>query len=167
MKITHHMDRPTEPIISVTKAVYVDGYRLRLTFNDGTTKVVDFADYLRDAPRPWIMKYWELAEFKNFKLSYGRLMWGDCDLVPPVFDLHQGRIDYDFVRNEDIPVSYLSDKSRGKRALAKSTESLPVSTTTLRRLKARAKKEDMPVDLLVERYLTESLDRQVHRRATK
>jgi len=44
-------------------AEYVDGYRLRLFFNDGTTQVVDFHDYLRDAPMtfPFCFEFFNIS----------------------------------------------------------------------------------------------------------
>ena len=85
--------KPVEgPFLSIEEAEYVDGYRLRLFFDDGTERVVDFHNYLRDAPRPWITKYWDLDEFKKFRLSDGDLMWGDFEMIFPIEDLRRGEI---------------------------------------------------------------------------
>ena len=150
MRIIHDMKPVKGPFYTVEEAEYVDGYRLRLFFNDGTTQVVDFHDYLRDAPRPWITKYWDLEEFKKFRLSDGDLMWGDFDLIFPISDLYKGKVEYDFAKKPEIP-------SRFKNGREKSSESIPVPAPTIRRLKARAKKEDVPLELLLKRYIDEGL----------
>jgi hypothetical protein len=151
MRIIHDLKPDNGPFYTVEEAEYVDGYRLRLFFNDGTSHVVDFHDYLRDAPRPWITTYWDLDEFKNFRLFDGRLMWGDFDLIFPISDLYSGTITYDFQRRPEIPESFRQPKA---------SDQIPVLTPTLRRLKARAKKEEVPLELLVDRYLEEGLGRE-------
>ncbi len=151
MKITHDLTPVGGSFIDVDEAEYVDGYRLRLTFSDGTVRVVDFHDYLRDAPRPWITKYWSLDEFKNFRLVDGDLMWGDYDLIFPISDLYNGKIEYDFSRKPEIP-----EEAKQREKL----EHVAIPASTLHHLESRARQEHMPVDLLVERYLQEGMQRQ-------
>lgn len=67
-------------LLAVTKAKYVEGYKIALTFNNGVEKVVDLYNRL----------YGEVFEplkdvemFKRFKLSYYTIEWENgADLAP-------------------------------------------------------------------------------------
>lgn len=78
--------------LEVTQAEYVSGYQVRVSFNDGTTQVVDFEPFLRKARNPDLTQYRQLRKFKNFRLHYGDLMWGDYEMIFPINDLHVGVI---------------------------------------------------------------------------
>jgi hypothetical protein len=78
--------------LEITEAKYVAGYKLRLLFNDGTKRVMDFEPFLRKAMNPDITKYRQLRNFKKFHLHYGDLMWGDFEMIFPITDLHRGEI---------------------------------------------------------------------------
>ena len=72
--------------ISVKEAEYVSGYKLRLRFNDKTERVMDFGPFLKQARNPMITKYRRLKEFKAFTLEGGDVMWGDFEMIFPVWD---------------------------------------------------------------------------------
>lgn len=78
--------------LEVTQAEYVSGYKVRVTFNDGTAQEVDFDPFLRKARNPDLTQYRQLRKFKNFRLHYGDLMWGDYEMIFPITDLHAGVI---------------------------------------------------------------------------
>jgi hypothetical protein len=78
--------------LEVTQAEYVSGYKVRVTFNDGTAQEVDFEPFLRKARNPDLTQYRQLRKFKNFRLHYGDLMWGDYEMIFPITDLHAGVI---------------------------------------------------------------------------
>ncbi len=78
--------------IGVVGAEYVSGYNLRLTFNDGTSRLMDFEPFLRKAQHPDITKYRGLRKFKSFQILDGNLMWGDYEMIFPVWDLYRGAI---------------------------------------------------------------------------
>jgi hypothetical protein len=79
--------------LEITSAQYVDGYRIAIRFNDGTEQVVDFEPFLRQSNHPDISAYRRKNKFKDFHVSYGNLLWGDYEMVFPLADLHQGKID--------------------------------------------------------------------------
>ena len=67
----------------VTAASYMDGYRLALTFNDGSCKVFDFSLLLATKPT----RFGALAQpevFKNFALDGWTVTWdnGKIDIAP-------------------------------------------------------------------------------------
>ena len=80
-------------IVSITKAEYVDGLKLKLVFNDHTSRVVDFETFFERHPHPQYDKYRNAALFRRFKIVMGNVIWGkDWDLVFPVYDLYKGKI---------------------------------------------------------------------------
>jgi hypothetical protein len=86
------MKARTVKYLEIVRAEYVSGYKIRLTFNDGMVRVMDFESFLRKALNPDITKYRQLRNFKKFHLHYGDLMWGDFDMIFPITDLYHGTI---------------------------------------------------------------------------
>ena len=78
--------------LEVTKARHVSGYKIHLSFNDGEERIVDFGPFLAKARNPDTTDYRDLKKFKNFRLHYGDLMWGDYEMIFPITDLHAGVI---------------------------------------------------------------------------
>lgn len=78
--------------IDVVGAEYVSDYKVRLTFNDGTSRVVDFEPFLRRTQHPDLTQYRALKKFKSFRVVDGNLMWGDYEMIFPVWDLYRGEI---------------------------------------------------------------------------
>jgi len=77
----------------VTRALYVGGYIIKVAFNDGVEKFVDFEDFLVKNPHPQYDKYKDLNLFKTFKIEIGTIVWGEnWDLIFPVEQLHKGKI---------------------------------------------------------------------------
>lgn len=86
------MKMRTANYLEIEEAQYVSGYKLRLSFNDGTSRLMDFEPFLRKAMNPQVTKYRQLRNFKKFHLCYGDLMWGDFEMIFPIEDLHHGDI---------------------------------------------------------------------------
>ena len=78
--------------LEITEARYVSDYKIRLTFNDGIVRDMDFEPFLRKARNPDLTQYRQLRKFKQFRLHYGDLMWGDYEMIFPIADLHRGEI---------------------------------------------------------------------------
>jgi hypothetical protein len=78
--------------INITAAEYLSGYVLRVRFDDGTVREIDFAPFLCKSQHPDIKKYRRLSGFKRFKIEGGNLMWGDYEMIFPVIDLYRGSI---------------------------------------------------------------------------
>jgi hypothetical protein len=86
------MTLPENAVIFVERAEHEGDLRLRLTFNDGTTRTVDFGPFLRQSRNPLIQAYLDPAAFSRFMVKEGDLIWGDYDLCFPVADLYEGRV---------------------------------------------------------------------------
>ena len=82
----------TKNYLEITEATYDSGYKIRLKFNDGTVRVMDFEPFLRKSHHPDITKYRHMRKFKSFRLDYGDLMWGDYEMIFPIADLYRGEI---------------------------------------------------------------------------
>ena len=86
------MKRQTTTYLEITEAKYLSGYKVRLMFNDGTARVMDFEPFLRKAGNPDLKQDLQLRKFKHFRLHYGDLMWGDYEMIFPIADLYQGEV---------------------------------------------------------------------------
>lgn len=70
------MIRPLE----ITKAEYLEGYRLLVWFNDCAIKVIDLAGYLH---KPHLAPLKELGRIRRFQLDLGTIIWdGEIDIAP-------------------------------------------------------------------------------------
>ena len=78
--------------IEITEARYVSEYKIRLVFNDGTVRIMDFGLFLAKAHNSEITEYRDLRKFKSFRIEHGELIWGDYQMLFPVADLHRGEL---------------------------------------------------------------------------
>lgn len=68
----------------VKKAKYLEGYRIRLLFDNGITKVVDLEDFLKNA-KYMLAPLKELNYFKQVKCDGTTICWPNgVDLCPDV-----------------------------------------------------------------------------------
>ena len=77
-------------VIFVERAEPAGDLRLRITFSDGTQRIVDFGPFLRQSHNPLIQAYLDPAAFGRFAVKDGDLIWDDYDLCFPVADLYEG-----------------------------------------------------------------------------
>ncbi len=83
----------TTDLIEVISANYIGDYAIRVSFNDGNEKLVDFKPFLTKSLHPSISKYLDESLFKQFELKNGNLNWNDYDLIFPVHNLYEGVIE--------------------------------------------------------------------------
>ncbi|MCR4292723.1 MAG: DUF2442 domain-containing protein [Candidatus Kuenenia sp.] len=79
-------------VITIISAEYIEEYKIKLSFNDNTIKVVDFFPFLNSSLNPLIRKYLDKQEFKKFKIDNGDLGWNGFDLCFPIADLYENNI---------------------------------------------------------------------------
>ena len=66
--------------LEVLKAVYLEGYRISLTFNNGETKTVDFQDKLCGVVYEPLRR---LDYFKKFQVKFNTIEWPNgADFAP-------------------------------------------------------------------------------------
>jgi hypothetical protein len=71
----------------VIKAEYHGGYRIRVTFNDGSEKTLDFGEWLEG---PVFEPLRDLGYFQKFFLDGGTVAWPNgADIAPET--LHEAR----------------------------------------------------------------------------
>jgi hypothetical protein len=79
-------------VIEIISANYIGDYAVRISFNDGIEKLVDFKPFLVKSIHPSISKYLNETLLKKFEIINGNLNWNDYDLIFPVSDLYEGQI---------------------------------------------------------------------------
>ena len=79
--------------IQIEGAKHIGGHRLMIEFSDGKSQTVDFGHFLENALHPEIRKYLDPKQFRRFKIENGDLMWGDFDLIFPIKDLYENKLE--------------------------------------------------------------------------
>jgi hypothetical protein len=79
-------------VIEIVSAKYLGIFTIKIAFNDGTEKFVDFKPFLTKSQHPAIRKYLSEKLFMNFQTINGNLNWNDYDMIFPIEDLYEGRI---------------------------------------------------------------------------
>jgi hypothetical protein len=92
MKIVEEYNREYSDLIEIKSAVYIGDYAIRIIFNDGVNRLVDFKSFLETSYHPSIRKYLVEKKFKEFEIIDGNLNWNDYDLILPIYDLYQGKV---------------------------------------------------------------------------
>ena len=78
--------------LKIDSAKYLSDYAIRIKFNDGNEKLVDFKPFLSKSLHPEIKKYLDENKFSQFSLTDGNLNWNDYDMIFPISDLYKGQI---------------------------------------------------------------------------
>ncbi len=78
--------------LKINAAKYLSDYVIRLKFNDGIEKIIDFKPFLTKSIHPSVKKYLDEKQFANFEIINGNLNWNDYDMIFPLEDLYMGKI---------------------------------------------------------------------------
>ena len=92
MKITEEYNDYDIDIIEIKSAQYIGDYAIRIFFNDGFNKLVDFKPFLESSFHPSIRKYLDETKFKDYQIADGNLNWNDYDMIFPIDDLYTGNL---------------------------------------------------------------------------
>ena len=79
-------------MIEIKSAIYIGDFAIRIHFNNGINRPVDFKPFLESSFHPLIRKYLDENRFKLFDIVDGNLNWNDYDLIFPVGDLYDGKL---------------------------------------------------------------------------
>ncbi|MEM9831776.1 MAG: DUF2442 domain-containing protein [Bacteroidota bacterium] len=102
MKITEqYTEQQKQESLSIIKANYIGDFAIRLFFNDGHQRLVDFKPFLEQATHPAIKKYLDEKLFRTYQIKDGNLDWNDFDLCFPLEDLYQNRL----LKNEEATIN--------------------------------------------------------------
>lgn len=78
--------------LKIDSATYLSNFIIRIHFNDGVEKDINFKPFLSKSLHPAINKYLDESKFSDFTLTEGNLNWNDYDLIFPIQDLYNGQI---------------------------------------------------------------------------
>ena len=92
MRIVEEYNDLQVDLVEVKSAKYIGDYAIRILFNDGFNRLVDFKPFLESSLHPSIRKYLDEKRFKQFKIIDGNLNWNDYDLIFPIDDLYKGKL---------------------------------------------------------------------------
>lgn len=92
MKIVEEYNNLQVDLLEIKSAKYIGDFAIRVTFNDGVNRLVDFKSFLESSFHPSIRKYLNENMFKAFNLIDGNLNWNDYDLIFPLDNLYEGRL---------------------------------------------------------------------------
>ncbi|MGV8095718.1 MAG: DUF2442 domain-containing protein [Mangrovibacterium sp.] len=92
MRIVENYTEQVPVVIRVSSAKYIGDFAVRISFSDGSERLVDFKPFLMNSRHPSVQKYLEESIFRNFNVVDGNLNWNDYDLIFPVWDLYNGKI---------------------------------------------------------------------------
>ena len=82
----------TDLYLNIEKAKFIGDFIIRIFFNTGEEKAVDFKPFLKNAIHQLTKKYLNEELFKSFKIINGNLNWNDYDLIFPIEDLYNNQI---------------------------------------------------------------------------
>lgn len=90
--IEKYTNQPRQENLFITEANFIGDFAIRVTFNNGQSKLVDFKPFLEKAKHPALRKYLEEGQFKNFQIKNGNLDWNDFDMCFPISDIFRNAI---------------------------------------------------------------------------
>jgi hypothetical protein len=92
MRIVKEYNDLQVEVLEIKSANYIGDFAIRILFNDGANRLVDFKPFLESSLHPSIRKYLNEEKFKSFELVDGNLNWNDYDLIFPLENLYEGII---------------------------------------------------------------------------
>jgi len=93
MRISEDYNQQEIQSIMIDTAKYIGDYAVRIQFNDGTERLVDFKPFLSKSQHSSIKKYLDEKLFSKYQIIDGNLNWNDYDLIFPVWNLYNGKIE--------------------------------------------------------------------------
>ena len=88
----------------VTETEYIDNYKIRLSFEDGSTGVADLSDYPN---KDNVFRlFLDINYFRAFRIEYGTIIWGngELDIAPEMlYTIATGKaIQYNSIKNQPV-----------------------------------------------------------------
>lgn len=75
--------------LEIINAVYLEDFKINITFNDGVNKTIDFYDFLFSHDYPVFIPLREVSRFKQFKVDDTIVWEDDIDLAPErIYDMN-------------------------------------------------------------------------------
>lgn len=78
--------------LSIIKADYISGFKVLVSFSNGKQRIIDFYPLLSKTLKGYYTKYLLPANFKNFAVKDGNILWGDNEeVIFPVSFLYKSK----------------------------------------------------------------------------
>jgi hypothetical protein len=88
----------------VTEAAYIDNYRIRLTFEAGSSGIADLSEYPNK--NNVFRLFLDMNYFRNFRVEYGTVIWGngELDIAPEtLYTIATGKaIEYNSIKSRSV-----------------------------------------------------------------
>ena len=108
---------------------YISDYLLHVVFKDGQERLIDLHSFLSTSGFPFVSKYLDLDLFRQVRVDYGTIAWGDNDMDINPLSIYYGEFEAsDSPYKEDI------------KAVVKARKLKEIDDRMKRRI-ARAKKD--------------------------
>lgn len=78
--------------LRVERALTIAPFQLSIFFSNGETVEVDFKTFITTSNKPDIKKFKDQNQFNDFRIENGNLVWGDFEMIFPIYDLYSGTI---------------------------------------------------------------------------
>jgi hypothetical protein len=78
--------------LEIVKASYDGDYRIDMEFSDGHRSEMDFKSFLSSNPNSETRQFLDTNRFKDFRIEWGNLVWGDYDMCFPLEDLYSAEL---------------------------------------------------------------------------
>lgn len=76
----------------VIAAKYIGDFAIRIFFDDGHTKLVDFKSFIFNSSNPSMKKFQSESYFEGFKIDKGNINWYDYEMIFPLASLYEGKL---------------------------------------------------------------------------
>ena len=77
----------------IKQATYLADYRIKVLFDDGTSRDIDLYGFLSQSRLPIIRQYLDLDKFRQFRVEDGTLAWGDTEFDLNPINIYKGQYD--------------------------------------------------------------------------
>ena len=72
---------------------HIKDYLLHVTFKDGQERLIDLYPFLSTSTFPFVSKYLDLDLFKQVRVDYGTVAWGDNDMDINPLSIYYGEFE--------------------------------------------------------------------------
>lgn len=73
--------RKNQEILSISKANYINGFKILVSFSNGKQRIIDFYLVLSKTLKGFYRKYLLPSNFRKFVVKNGNISWGDNEEV--------------------------------------------------------------------------------------
>ena len=69
-------------ILHVIDAKYIDGYKIKVFFNDGLEKIIDLKNYINSKKHTFFQPLKDIENFRNFNVKKTLVWESGADIAP-------------------------------------------------------------------------------------